>query len=159
VKYDHPLHACPVDQEREIVARSFNRRRIVVLRDGAAYDDTSMPGQLRKDNVEDFTADIVEIHVDAVGAVGAEGLANVLALVVDRRIEPEFIDNIPALRGAASDPDTAATFDLGDLADRCADRAGGGGDDDGVALFWVAHIQQAEIGGHAGHAKRIEKGW
>src|SRR5215469_7402016 len=80
-------------------------------------------------------------------------------LLVDRRIEPEFIDDVAALRGAAGDPDRATTFDLGDLADRCADRAGGGGDNDGVALFGVAHIQQAEIGGHAGHAERIEEGW
>src|SRR5262249_32614961 len=77
-----------------------------------------MPGQLREGNVEYVAADIVEIHVDAGGAVRAQGLAHVLALVVDRRIEPEFIDDVAALRGAASNPDRAATFDLGDLADR-----------------------------------------
>jgi hypothetical protein len=47
--------------------------------------------------------------------VRAHGLAHVLALVVDRRIEPEFIDDVAALRGAAGDPDRATTFDLGDL--------------------------------------------
>jgi hypothetical protein len=46
VEHDHPLHTCPVDQEREIVARSFDRRRVVVLGDGAAYDDAGMPGPI-----------------------------------------------------------------------------------------------------------------
>src|SRR4029077_4489403 len=103
------------------------------LGDGTAYDDAGMSSQLREGNVEYVTTDIVEIHVDTGGAVRAQGLAHVFALIVDRRIEPEFIDDVATLRGAASDPDRAATFDLGDLADCCADRAGGGGDNDGVA--------------------------
>jgi hypothetical protein len=36
-----------------------------------AYDDAGMPGQLREGNVEYVAADIVEIHVDAGGAVRA----------------------------------------------------------------------------------------
>src|SRR2546423_190029 len=68
VEHDHPFHARPVDQEPEVVARSFDRRRVVVLGDGAAYDDAGMPSQLREGNIEYVATDIVEIHVDARGA-------------------------------------------------------------------------------------------
>ena len=87
----------------------------------------------------------------------AQALANVLGLVVDCRIEPEFVDEVAAFRGAAGDADRAASLDFCDLPDGRANRAGSAGNDDGITLLRRADIQQAEISGHAGHAERVEK--
>ena len=50
-------------------------------------------------------------------------------------------------------PIDAAALDLGDLSDQRARRAGGAGDDDGLARDRTADVEKAEIGGHADHAE------
>jgi hypothetical protein len=87
----------------------------------------------------------------------AQALAHVLGLVVDRRVESEFIDEVAAFGCAAGDTDRAAALDLRDLADGRADGPGSAGDNDGVAGLGLADVEEAEIGGHAGHAERVEK--
>ena len=87
----------------------------------------------------------------------AQAFAHVLGLVVDRRVEPELIDEIAAFGGPAGDADRAAALDLCNLADGRADRSGGAGDDGSVAGLGLSDIEEAEICGHARHAERIEK--
>ena len=103
-----------------------------------------MARDLGKNDVENVAADIVEIDVDPVGTMRAQALANVLGLVVDRRIEPEFVDEVAALRGAAGDADRAASLDFCDLPDGRANRAGGAGNDDRITLIGRADIEQAK---------------
>ena len=74
--------------------------------------------------VEDLAADVVEVHVDPVRAQLLERGANVIALVVDRRVEAQIVDEEPALLRAAGDADDATALDLRDLSDDHADRAG-----------------------------------
>ena len=52
----------------------------------------------------------------------------------------------------------AAALDLGDLADDRANRPGGAGDEDGLARLGLADLQEADIGGKAGHAGDAEEG-
>ena len=53
----------------------------------------------------------------------AQRLAHVLRLVVDGRVEAEFVDEIAAFFRASGDADDAAADDLGDLSDHHADCA------------------------------------
>ena len=57
---------------------------------------------------------------------------------------------------AAGDAHDAAALELGDLADEPADGAGGAGHDHRLALLRLADVEQAEVGGHAGHAERAQ---
>ena len=86
----------------------------------------------------------------------AELVRDVARLVVDGGIEAELVDEHRALLRAPGDADGARALDLGDLADGRADRAGGPGDQHGVAVLGAAHVEQAEVRGHAGHAEDAE---
>jgi len=80
----------------------------------------------------------------------------VTVLVVNRRVEAELIGKHLALLGTTGDPDDVRTLDLCDLADRRTDRAGGPGDQHGLARLKATHVQQPEIGGHAGNAQNAK---
>jgi hypothetical protein len=60
------------------------------------------------------------------------------------------------LAGAAGDAHHAAALELGQLAHRLAHGAGGARDHHGLAGLRLAHVQQAEVGRHAGHAQHVE---
>jgi hypothetical protein len=51
-----------------------------------------------------------------------------------------------------------AAFDLGNLADYASDRAGRPRYQDGLALFGLAYVQQAEISRHARHTQGTDVG-
>ena len=106
------------------------------------------PGQ---DGVEDLAADIVEVHVHPVRTALAQRGADVLALVVDRRVEAELLDDEPALLRPACDPDDPATLDLRDLSDQLAHRPRRRGDHHGFTRDRPSDLEQTEIRGHAGH--------
>jgi hypothetical protein len=76
------------------------------------------------------------------------------ALVVDRRVETEFIDEIAALFLAAGDADDATPLDLRDLSDDGTDGAGSTGHHDRVAGLGLADVEQAEIRGDTWHSQR-----
>src|ERR1700723_2986857 len=75
-----------------------------------------------EDLVEDGAADIVEEHVDPVGAQLRKPSADVFALVVDGGVEMRLVDQPGALFFAARCADDAAASELSDLA---GDRARG----------------------------------
>ncbi len=83
---------------------------------------------------------------------------HVVVLVVDGRIEAQFLDQIAALVGAAGDADHARALDPGNLPDHRANRTGSSGHQHRLALLGLAHFQQAKIGGQARHAQRAEEG-
>ncbi len=128
----------------------------VVLRDRAAQRHPRAAGEAGQRGIQDLAPDVVEVHVDAVGAVLAQGPQDVLGLVVDRRVEPELVNDVTALLLASGDPDGAAALDLGDLADDAADGARRARHDDRVALLGLADVQQPEVGGHARHPEGAE---
>ena len=75
-----------------------------------------------------------------------------LVLVVDAGVEAERLRDPGAFLRPAGDADGAAAQIAGDLADKHADRAGGGGDQHGLTLFGPADLDEAVIGGLAGDA-------
>ncbi len=76
-----------------------------------------MHGKFAEQIVEDLAADIVPQDIDAAGGMLLHLRADATGLVVDRRIEPEFVDEPLALVQSASDSDDAAAGNLADLAD------------------------------------------
>jgi predicted enzyme related to lactoylglutathione lyase len=71
-------HARMVDEQRQVVRRTADGLERVVLRDRPADHDTRVTSQLRQRRVEDLTADVVEVDVDPVRAVLAQGRRDVL---------------------------------------------------------------------------------
>src|SRR5258708_17687034 len=153
VEHHHPRHARALDQQRQVVGGPLDRRRAVVLRDGAADDDPGAARQSGERGVQDVAADVVEIDVDPLRATLPQGGLHVLGLVIDRGVEAQLLHEVAALLGAAGDADGAASLELGDLADHHADSAGGARNDDGLAGCRPADVEQAELGGHAGGAE------
>ena len=117
-----------------------------------------MHGELAQRDIEDLAADVVEVDIDALRAMLAQRRAHVLVLVVDGRVEAEFVHQVAALVGAAGDADHAAALDPGHLPDHHPDRASGTGHHHGVAFLRGADVEQAEICGHAGHPEHAQVG-
>src|SRR5690606_22660818 len=99
---------------------------------------------------------ILEIDVDAIRRRGGKLLAPVGALVIDRGIEAEVLDDMAALVRPARYADSATALDLRDLADDGTDGARSGRNDNRLARLRAANLQQAEIGGEARHAASAE---
>ena len=78
--------------------------------------------------------------------------------MIEALVEAELLLHMLALVLAAGDADRTRALDLRDLPDRGADRAGRRRDDDGLARLRLADIEQAGIGGHAGHAEHTDRG-
>src|SRR5262249_7321018 len=97
--------------------------------------------------VEDLAADVVEVDVDPLGAELAQARRDVLALVVDRRVEVRLLGEPATLFGAARDADHAATLELRDLSRHRAGRPGRARDHDGPAGLGLAQIEQPEVRG------------
>src|SRR6185437_3272321 len=106
--------------------------------------------------VERFAADVVEVHVDAVWRVPAKLGAQVSALVVDRGVEPELLNQPGALLGPARDPHGAAALDAGDLPDHAAHRAGRARHDDGLPRLGPPEVEQTEVSREPGHPEHAE---
>src|SRR5947207_8387778 len=70
----HAGHARAVDEQRELIRRPLDRRRIVVLRDRTADRDSRAAPDAREHGIEDVAADVVEIDVDTLRAVLPQAL-------------------------------------------------------------------------------------
>src|SRR6185295_7336064 len=106
VEHDHALHAQPVDEDGAPVAHAVGVARVVV-RDRAADDDAGEQVRARQHGVEDFAADIVEVHPDAIRAGLLQRRGEIAGLVVDAGIEAELVLHVPALLVSARDADGA----------------------------------------------------
>ena len=116
-----------------------------------------MARQLRQRGVENVAADIIEVDIDALGAVFLQSLLHVAGFVVDRSVEAELVDQVAALVRAAGNADRAAALDFRDLSDDGADGAGRAGYDNGLSGLRLAYFEQAEIGGQSRHSQRAEE--
>ena len=92
------------------------------------------------------------------GAVFFKASLDFAGLVIDAGVETQLVNHPVALGAPAGNADEAAAFYFGNLANSLADRTRRSRDDDGFAGLRLAHVQQAEVAGHAGHAEHIEPG-
>ena len=153
VEHDQALHAQPLGQHGAQVLRALRRLGGVVGGDQPAHGDAPEQVHLRQHGVEDFAADVLEIHVDPVRRGGFQIGGQVAGLVVDAGIEAQFLGDVAAFLSAARDADGAASLDLGDLADQRADRTRCRRDHHRLARLGLAHLEQAEVGGPSRHAE------
>ena len=109
--------------------------------------------------LEVLTADVVEVDVDAVGRRLAQLLRDRAVLVVERRVEPEVLDDVAHLLGRAGAADDPARAErLGDLADRAAHGAGRARHEDDVAGLDLRDAGQADVRREPGHPEHAEVG-
>ena len=154
VEDEEALHLRALHDQVGVVARAL-RRRTVVLRDRAADHDAGVQRQVGQRHLQQRSADVVEVHVDPVGADHRpQRLGDVVGLVVHALVEAELVDDVGALLGPARRADDPAALQLGDLPDDRAGRAGRTADQDRVALLQLTDAQQAEVGGQAGGAEQ-----
>ncbi len=158
IRHDEALHGEPLhDDEAGNAARPVCGGCAVILRYRPATGDASVIVHAEQHGFENVAAHIVEIDVDALRRRLAERLAHGLGLVVDGRIEAEFVGEELAFRRAARDADHGAALDLGDLPDDGADGARRGGDDHRLAGLRLADFKKPEIGGQPSNAIDAEK--
>ncbi len=153
VEDDEALHGEALHQDQRPGARARRRLLVIVARDHAAERHAAEQVHAAHHRLHDRAADLLEVDVHALRRQRVEPLADVLVLVVDRRVEAELVGKIAALLRAAGDADDMQALDLADLADDLPDAAGGRRDDQRLAFLRLADVQQAEIGRRADEAE------
>src|SRR5690606_7474699 len=127
----------------------------VVGGDHPADRDAPAHVHARQGRVQVSAADVLEIDVDAVRRGRLQRLGERLGLVVDHRVQPDLVLQPADLVVGAGGADHVAALDLGDLGGDRANRAGGGGDEHLLAVLQGADVQQAAVGGEAGHPQGV----
>ena len=122
----------------------------------AAERDPAATAQRAQRGLEVLAADVVEVHVDAVGRRGAELLLHRPVVVVERRVEAELVEEVCDLRRRARAADHAVPAQLGDLRRERADGARGGRDPDDIARAQLRGVQETGVGRQAHAAQRPE---
>ena len=111
-----------------------------------------------KHRIGDRAAHVVEVNVDPVRTQLFECLVVILRrLVIEARVEAEFLGEVVDLVVRTGDADNPATLDLGDLSDERADRAGCPGNDDRLAGLRIANVEQAKVAGESRHPQHAER--
>src|SRR6266403_939531 len=146
-----------VDQHRREVRPRRHLGR-VVLRDDAAERDARERVDVPQHRLEDVATDVVEVHVDALGAGVAQHRRQVRHAVGHAGVEAQLLQDVLALVLGARDAGDATAADLRELADDGADGAGGGGHDDGLTGLGLGDVVEAHVRRQAGHAEDAERG-
>ncbi len=160
VEYDESAQRQSLDQHlnhqhRDAIAADRQLRGVIVRNqpaDGHARERVEQ----RQNGVEDGTADVLEVDVDSLRAGGFQRLGEIRPSVVDARVEPELVHDIPALALAAGNPDRLASPGLGKLTHNGADRTRGRGDHHGLAGLRLPDVHQPGPGGHSGHPEHAQ---
>src|SRR4029077_14631654 len=107
MEYQEAFHPRVTHDQVEVILRTGRHfiSEIVVLRDRAAYHDSPALGQPGECVVQDLTADVVEVHVDSLGAVARPRLAYFLVLIIDSGVEAGYLREPLALLASARDSD------------------------------------------------------
>jgi hypothetical protein len=95
VEHERALHQRSADEDQACVDVWL---RGVVLGHRSTEHDARTDVQARQDVVHDGPADVLEVHVDAVGGGRVEPLAPVCVLVIDAGVEAEILDHVATLR-------------------------------------------------------------
>src|SRR5690242_17437258 len=96
---------------------SERRFRSVIVGDEPADRNARKVIQQRQHRIEYWTADILEIDIDALRAGGFQILAQLGLAMIEAGVESELVLNEAALLFASSNADDPAALDLRDLAD------------------------------------------
>src|SRR5690606_25832893 len=156
VENDEALHLQALRQHTSEVPRARRWRRCVVRGDQSAERDAAKGVHQRQDGIENLSADVLEVDIDALRARRLEVGRQIARLVVNGSIEPEFVDQILALLRPACDADGTATFELRDLRNNRADGARRGRYHDGFTRLRLADLEQAEIRSPARHPQSAD---
>ena len=97
-----------------------------------------------------------EIDVDAVRAMFIKRRLEIARLVIYAAVETQVLDDMAALLRSAGDTNYAAAQCLCDLADDAANAARGCGNNHGLAGLRTGDVDDAAIGGQAGHAQHVD---
>ena len=152
-----PVIVSALGQKQAEVARRGRRRLGVVGRDHPAQRYPAVGVHAIQRGLEMVAADVVEVDVDAVRAVLAQRLAQVLGLVVERRVEAELVDQVGDLLGRARAAHHARPAQPRELAHDAPHGAGGRRHEHRLALLRLADLREAVPGGQAGHAQHPER--
>jgi hypothetical protein len=90
-------------------------------------------------------ADAVEVDVDPVGRRLSQQLGERPAPVVERRVEPELVEQVRDLLVRPRAADDAVAADLRELRDEAPDRAGRRRDPDDVAVAQACHVEEPGV--------------
>ena len=113
-------------------------------------------GEPAQHRVEQLAADVVEEDVDALGRELLESRRDILALVVDARVEAEVVDDPRALLGRPRDTDHLGALHLRDLPGDGSHAARGGRDAEGLVRLRLGDLEHADVGGDADVAEYAE---
>jgi hypothetical protein len=157
VEHDEALHPQPLRDDHEHVPRPRHRLRRVVARDRAARHDPPVPLERSDRRLERLAADVVEVHVDAVGREVAQRRARRRLVVVEARVEAELLEpgELLGAPGAADHPRPAQPRELSGEA---ADGPRRARDEDRVAVLHLRDVGDADEGGETWHAEHAERG-
>ena len=142
------------DPHDEAEARRLGR---VVAFDHAADREPGIVARERERGVEMIAADIVEIDVDAVGRCGGEALEDRPSLVVDHVVGAERARRTRICSAPPAEPITVMPLALATWTTTEPDGTRGGRHEHDVALLRARRVEQAEIGGRAGHPEHAEE--
>ena len=111
---DEPLHPYLVADDAEDALEAG--AGLVVLGDGAAHDDAPVRADVIEGRLQRLSAHVLEVDVDALGAVPGNGRVHARhRSVVERSVEPEFIPEPRDLLVGAGRAHHAAADDPADL--------------------------------------------
>ena len=125
----------------------------VVFADLATDRQPGMFVQTREHRVQGLAAHIVEINVDAVGAVFVERSANIQFLVVEGLVETQHVFHMRNLRIAPRAAHDPRARNSAELSRHTANRPAGRRDENRLSRLRLAVLQHARIGGKARHAE------
>ena len=137
--------------QRHVVPRPGDIEHVSVLGNGAADDDPRVAIDPGKDCVQRFTADVVEVHIDAVWRLTVEAVCDPFVLVVDDTIDVQRLLEPVTLLGSAGDTDDPRAEVARNLAGDRSNRPGGRRDHyrfPGLGLADVCHPKVCRIAGH-----------
>lgn len=129
----------------------------VVLRDHTASNDAAEVVHASDSGLKLLATDVLVVDVNALGSQALESLERLLGLVVEAAVEAELLGDEVELLVVADGADDGQALVLGELADELADGAGGGGDEDGLALLGDADVVEGRVGSETRHAEWAEE--
>src|SRR5437660_6994549 len=114
----------------------------VVPGDEAAQRHPRPDVEQRQHRAENRATDILEIHIDTLGAGSREAPGQLGLMVIEALIEPQRLERVPALLAAAGHTDGTAPLDPGKLPHHRSDPPCGAAIDARLACFALPGTQQ-----------------
>src|SRR6202023_3648413 len=122
---------------------SGRQSRGVIVGDEPADGNARKVIQQRQHRIEYWTADILEIDIDALRTGGFQIFAQLGLAMIEARVESELVLNEAALLFASGNADNPAALDLCELAERRTDSTRGRSHDNGLSGLGSSDVKQA----------------